>query len=166
VVPPVPKTSDLTQWKVQLAHNIANASGSSHPDRLVAWISEAWKLNAQLPDLDTTRDRYQSLNGKLYLGIVAMLEKAGPRGKQLLHELGKEMQLAMGRGKILTGRHAVYMTSDFFRAFDQSEVHIGLDHLFRLEMVGNDLTNFQLQWESLRNQLPEGMPNERGSVTT
>ena len=87
-------------------------------------------------DLDTARDRYQSLNGKLYTGIVGMLEKAGPRGKQLIHELGKEKQLAMMRGKMLTGRHAVYIVIDSFRAFDQSEVHIGLDRLFRLELVG------------------------------
>ena len=95
---PFPKISDLTRRNAQLTHNVARVSGSSHPDRFVAWISEAWKQTAQLRDLGTTRDRYQSLNGKLYTGIVATLEKAGPRGKQLLHELGKEMQLAMGRG--------------------------------------------------------------------
>ena len=114
MVPPCPKISDLTQWKVQRAHNLANASGSSHPDRLVAWISEAWKINAQLRDLDTTRDRYQSLNGKLCTGIVAMLEKAGPRGKQPLHELDKEMPLAMGRDKNPTGRPAGYLTLTSF----------------------------------------------------
>ena len=85
-----------------------------------------------------------------------MLEKAGPRGKSLLCELGKEMQLAIARGKIISGRHAVFLVIDSFRAFDQSEVHIGLGHMFRLDTQGNDLHNFQLQWESLKSQLPDG----------
>ena len=86
---PCPKISDLTQWRVQLAHNIANASGSSHPGRLVAWIGEAWKANAQLRDLDTARDRYQALNCKLYTGIVGMWRRQAPEASNLLTSSAK-----------------------------------------------------------------------------
>ena len=57
-----------------------------------------------MDDLDRESDKFFSLNGKLFTALTAMLRQAQNEGtKQLIHDVGQEMQRCSSAGKFLTG---------------------------------------------------------------
>ena len=119
--------------------------GVRTPGKYVKWMSACWVAN-KLEDLDNDTEKYQSINGKLYTGVLAMLEKAGESGKQLIHDIQKEMQRYAAADKYMSGRHVTFLVVDSFRAFDRTEIYIGIDRVTKLRIIRDDLKAFQNKW--------------------
>ena len=104
------------------------------------WVNECWRAS-KLEELDSEKDRFQSLNGKLFTGLMAMLAKVDD-AKQIVFDIGKELQRYAKDNKYFSGRHAAFMIADAFKAFDRQEVYIDIGTIARLKVMNNDLKNF------------------------
>ena len=131
-------------------------TASGNPDYAVvaSWIAAAWSGKTYEELDDPGGSLFVMLDMKLANCMVAMMNKAGERGKRFRDRVNLRMEEAARKGNnVIKGRQIVWMLLDSFKTFDNSELAFGFDHLSKLKVQNGDLHEFLIQWNHVLDNM-------------
>ena len=153
-VPPFPEITKLLSWKTNLQRQVVTASGNPDYSMVASWIAAAWTGKTYEELDDPGGSLFVMLDMKLANCMVAMMNKAGERGKRFRDRVNLRMEEAARKGdNVIKGRQIVWMLLDSFKTFDNSELAFGFDHLSKLKVQNGDLHEFLIQWNHVLDNM-------------
>ena len=162
-VPPMPSAANLDSWRLKLIRALTNASGYDDQKER-AWVSEILEEGKKLADFrDHGGDRFKSLDEKLGVAMLAMLENGAPllftKGNRYDERAGMDGTVLMAgmAGRIMFGW---FMITG--RSISNMRSYYTLHGLGLLVAPGDDhLAHFDDTWSRVVEQNLVSMPEEQ-----